>query len=245
MKIVSLVNVILFLTLTGRSQEKINTDRPDQSDGASVVSRGKVQLETELYYNSFWEGKPALISSTLLRFGIVNNIELRLLTEQGQERDRFIAETTQGLYPLAVSAKVAIVKDLRMLPDISLVGYLHCPVTSGKENGRYWSPIITLVLEKEFDRFTFTTNASIKQEAFEKKWIWQGGGEIKMELSDHFSAFAEYFAQYDKQEAPLHNVDSGILWYIQPKWMVHVAAGTNIFTSERNYFINTGLAFGL
>lgn len=229
--------------LHAQSQNKINTDRPDQSDGAQVLDPRKLQFETEFYYNHFTSGKPALISSSLLRYGLVRNIEARLLVEQGQERDKFISKTTQGLYPLAISTKASILKDRKILPDISIIAYLHIPVTGATENKGYWSPLFTAVLEKEFGRVTATSNISFKQEAYESKWIWQASGELKYEVSEKVSLFGEYFAQYDKEEPPLHNLDGGILYYINPGLMVHLAFGHTVFSPEHNYFINSGLAF--
>lgn len=237
-----IISLIAYHT-NSEAQTKINTDRPDQSDGAKVVDVNSLQFETEFYYNHFKTGKPALISSSLLRYGLFRNIEARLLVEQGQERDKFVAETTQGLYPVAISTKISVVKDKKVLPDISLIAYLHVPLTSAKGNKGYWSPLFTMVLEKELNKLTVTGNVAIKQEAFESKWIWQASGELKYELSEKLSIFGEYFAQYDKQEPPLHNVDGGILYYIHPHLMTHLAFGHSLFTSDHNYFVNTGLAF--
>jgi hypothetical protein len=77
-------------TTVVHGQDNINTDRPDQTDGASVVDEKSLQLESEFYYNKFGSGKLALISSSLLRYGLLKNVEARLLVEQGQERDLFI-----------------------------------------------------------------------------------------------------------------------------------------------------------
>jgi hypothetical protein len=224
-------------------QDKINTDHPDHTDGTTVIDPKTFQFETQVYVNRFDAGKDAIIASSLLRYGLFKNIEARILVEQGQERDRFISETTQGMYPLALSAKIALLKDKKYLPDISLIPYLHVPVTSQKGNYGYWSPLVTLAMEKQLDKLTIAANGSYKQEAFEKQWLWQASGELKYEFSERFSVFAEYFAQYGHEEAPLHNVDGGLLYYISPDWLVHVAAGSTIFHEEKNYFGNLGVAF--
>lgn len=234
---------MLFSTVM-QAQDKINTDRPDQTDGATVVEPKTLQLETEFYYNKFSSsGKTALISSSLIRYGLFKNMEARLLVEQGQERDLFISETTQGQYPLALSTKITLLKDKKHLPDVALISYLHIPITSYSGNYGYWSPQVTLVLEKELDKLTVTANGSYKQEAFEKTWIWQVSGDLKYELTDRFTVFGEYFAQYAPEDSPVHNADGGLLYHITSDLLVHVAFGHTIFTEERNYFGNAGLAF--
>ncbi|QHS63216.1 transporter [Chitinophaga agri] len=229
--------------MTANGQEKINTDRPDQTDGATVIDPKSLQLETEFYYNKFSSGQTALISSSLLRYGLLKNVEARLLVEQGKERDLFISETTQGQYPLALSTKIALLKDKKSLPDISLISYLHIPITSKKGNYGYWSPLFVLVLEKAFDKLTVAANASYKQEAFEKQWGWQLSGDVKYELTDHLSVFGEYFGQFAAGESPVHNADGGFLYHLSADWLVHLAFGHTLFTTESNYFGNAGLAF--
>jgi len=232
-----------FTSLLLNAQDKINTDRPDQTDGATIIDQKPLQVETEFYYNRFNSGETALISSSLLRYGVSKRIEARLLVEQGQERDLFISETTQGQYPLALSTKISLLKDKGALPDVAFIGYLHIPVTSRKGSYGYWSPMFTLVFEKEFDKLTATVNGSYKQEAFEHEWIWQVSGDLKYELSERLSVFGEYFAQYAPTDAPLHNADGGLLFYLSNDWMVHAAFGHTLFTKESNYFGNAGLAF--
>ena len=136
--------VISISVIESRAQEKpIETDRPDQSDGASIVEKNKFQFETSFYFNHFKAESPAYVSSSLLRYGIFKNIEFRVLVEQGANRDVFISETTQGQYPLAISSKIALIKDAARLPDISVVAYLQLPFTNAPEKSQ-WSPAFFL-----------------------------------------------------------------------------------------------------
>jgi hypothetical protein len=238
-----LIAALSVYSIVVHGQDKINTDRPDQTDGASVVDEKSLQFETQFYYNKFSSGKLALISSSLLRYGLLKNVEARLLVEQGQERDLFISETTQGIYPLALSTKIVLLKDKPVMPDLSFISYLHLPLTSEKGNYGFWSPLFTLALEKELNKLTVAANGTYKHEAFEKVWVWQASTELKYELSDRLSVFAEYFAQYAPDDAPQHNADGGLLFYLSPDWLVHLAYGHTLFTTESNYFGNAGMAF--
>jgi len=114
---------------TAQDSSRMETDRPDQTDGANVLNKKEVQFETELYYNTFDSGRAAIISSSLLRYGLFKNCEVRLLIEEGRERDKFIDETTQGFYPLALSVKLALLKDHPILPDVVLITYVKMPLS--------------------------------------------------------------------------------------------------------------------
>lgn len=130
-KLLNLLLIIMIpVLIAAQDTASIKTDRPDQTDGTEIIGKGKLQVETELYYNWFKEGRAAIISSTLIRHGVTKNIELRLLAEDGRERDRFIEETAQGLYPLAMGTKIAIIQNKKSIPDVSLINYIKLPFTS-------------------------------------------------------------------------------------------------------------------
>jgi hypothetical protein len=240
-----LLPFLLPFAVTAQDNTYIQGDRPDQTDGASLLHKQEFQVEQEFYYNHFREGAPAYITSTLVRYGLFSRLETRLLVEDGKERDKFVEKTTQGLYPLAFSFKLALLKDHRILPDITLVHYLQLPLTSRTGEDRYWSPCFLLALEKELGNFTVTTNTGIKWEAFEPSHSWQATADVKYELSRRTEVYAEYFAHYSSQQHPLHNADVGILYHLSPRWMISLAGGSTLFSHEPNRFLTTGIAFRL
>lgn len=135
--------------------QQLNTDRPDQSDGAAVVDKGKFQLESSFYFTTIDQNQHASILSSLLRYGLANKLELRLLAEQGHHRDLFIEQTAHSQFPLALSIKWNLLKDKETMPDLSIVSYLQLPFTNGAQPS-LWAPGILLILEKEYKPFTIT-----------------------------------------------------------------------------------------
>jgi hypothetical protein len=110
--------------------KEMNTDRPDQTDETHLVDKGQLQLETGFLYNNFDTGHSAWISRTLIRYGISKKWEAGILVEQGSERNRYLQETVQSTYPLALRVKASIIQNHTWLPDITLIGYLQLPYTS-------------------------------------------------------------------------------------------------------------------
>jgi len=245
MKQVFLLSLVLLLYKTSSSQNttRLSTDRPDQKDGANILEKGKIQFETEMYQNTFEKGRAAIISSSLLRYGLFKNFEVRLLAEEGRERDKFIDETTQGLYPLALSFKLALLKEHPFMPDIVLITYLKMPWTRRSSEDVYWSPAFILGLEKEINKFTLATNAGIKQSAFDETWNSQLSADIEYRAGKHVEIFTEYFASYANNKSPLHNADAGLLYYITNNWLIHLAYGSSVCAHECNRFVNTEFAF--
>jgi len=237
--------LLLLLPISVIAQEKISTEQPDQSYGADVLEKKEFQFETSVYYNSIKENPNPVISTTLLRYGLFKNVEIRLLAEQGDYRDVYISETAHSTYPLAFGTKIALVKEQKYVPGIAIVAYLALPFTNFDHQNSQWSPGFVAAFDKHLSDFTLTLNGGIKEEAFEHKWEYMYTTDLKYEVSEKVQVFAEYFGQYEKQEDPVHNMDSGVMLLLNKKCQIHLAGGMSVAHHPSYYFVNSGIAFKL
>lgn len=226
-------------------QAQMNTDQPDQSTGASVLDKHNWQIESTVYVNRFKTEGTAVILSALARYGLTKKLEARLVVEQGYHRDLYIEEAAHATSPLALSAKLAMVKEGKVMPALSLMGCLQLPLTRFDHQPSYWSPALVLIMEKKLGDVTVTVNNGPRQESYAPDWEWQSTADLKLELNKKFEVFSEYFAQYQAHEAPLHNVDGGVLYAVSKKVQVHLAGGSSILHHPSNYFVNSGVAVHL
>ena len=96
-------------TLTAFSQS-INTDRPDQTEGSSTINKGTFQIETGILLSEDdnTNEKSLFLPSTLLRFGITDNIELRIFQEI--EHKIYHSNTITGFNDLQLGLKLQLFK---------------------------------------------------------------------------------------------------------------------------------------
>ena len=81
-----ITGVCIAITLFAKAQEATTpdliTDRPDATEAPTVVPTGSLQVETGGFYTSFEENdikqEVFTYNTTLLRYGILDNLELRL-----------------------------------------------------------------------------------------------------------------------------------------------------------------------
>jgi hypothetical protein len=67
----------------------------------------------------------------------------RTISGSGKGADRYIKETVQSTYPLAVRLKAAILENHAWLPDITIIAYLQLPYTSANtKDGWRMSPSV-------------------------------------------------------------------------------------------------------
>ena len=230
-----------------KGDDEMNVDLPDETEETDLVKKGQWQLETSVLYNTYKTDKASLIGQALLRYGVSQALELRLLVEDGRQRDTYITSTVQSTYPLAASAKVLLLKDKRGLPDIAFISYLKLPFTSRtKEQQNYWSPIFLLAFQNEWDnKWKLEYNVGAQQEAYSTSWAALGNIALHYKIIDPLEVSAEYYAQYQPGEAPQHNIGAGLAYEWSKHIEIYASAGTTIFYNEANHFINAGIAVRL
>jgi len=224
--------------------DELETDRPTQTESTALVKKGETQLETGFLYNYFDDANtsPAYIGRAMVRYGVFKRLELRLLVEDGKNRDVYIEQTVQSTYPLALSAKFLVVEKHAWLPDISLVTYLKLPFTSrSDEQKAYWSPaIIGAFKNKLSQQWELEYNIGTMQEAYEHSWNWLGNVCLQYKATDKLKLFGEYFAQYEHGEEPIHNAAAGASYQFAKNMQLDVAAGSTVNASSPNAFVTIG-----
>lgn len=232
---------------TKKEESEMNVDLPEQTEGTELVDKGRWQLGTGILYNRYKENPSSLIGRGLLRYGVSKRFELRLLVEDGKERDTYIEETVQSIYPLAVSAKLSLLKDVKGLPDITLITYLKLPFTShSSEQKAYWSPTFIIAFTNELsDKWKLVYNAGAKQDAYGTEWQVLGNVALHYKLTQKLEIAAEYYAAYQPGENPSHNVGGSISYQVGRDITLYVNAGGTVFYDDQNHFFETGFAFRL
>ena len=224
---------------------EISTDLPDETEETDLIEKGSWQLETAVLLNRYKQGANSVIGQAMLRYGILDWLEVRLLIEDGRQRDKYMEETVQSTYPMAASAKIAILKDVKGLPDITIVSYLKLPFTShSSEQKAYWSPIVLAAFQNKFshDKFKLEYNVGGQQEAYSADWVAFTNASLHYKLTEQLEVFTEYYAQFQSGEAPQHNIGGGVSFQLNNMLEFYVYKGSTVYYESTNDFYNGGVA---
>lgn len=225
--------------------QEMNTDMPDETVETSLVDKGQLQIETAVLYNRFRESPQAKIGELLIRYGLSDRVEVRVSAEDGVARDRYLEETVQSNYPLALGAKIILLKDHDQLPDITLMSGLKLPFTSRSgDQSTYWSPIFLVAFQNSFyEKWKLEYNAGIQQEVFSADWVWLANGSLHYKIQPALEAFVEYYAQFKPGELPQHNVGGGLSFQHNNQISTYISGGSSVEYHDYNYFFIAGIAF--
>lgn len=225
--------------------KEMNVDMPDETVETDLTEAGQWQLETAFLFNKFRQPPDAAVGQMLLRYGVSKRLELKLLAEDGRERDRYMEETVQSNAPLAVGAKLALLKDHGWLPDITLATMVKLPFTSrSSEQVPYWSPIILAAFQNSFgERWKLEYNAGAQQEVYSTSWVWLANASLHYHITQPLEAFVEYYAQFKPHEAPVNNLGGGLAYQIGNQVEIYASGGSTVGIEDYNYFVSGGIAF--
>lgn len=127
-----LISIITLLTTTAAIAQEVEftADRPGASTGPAVVGHHVVQLEQGIQYDGDGAHGQFTFSNTLLRYGLLDGMELRLggdgLIHHGDNRWR------AAFSGLSVGTKIRCFEGRGAIPAISVMANLAIPYTGSR-----------------------------------------------------------------------------------------------------------------
>lgn len=244
---------LLFLSLfaTAQTTPELITDRPDQTESSSVVPHKFLQIETgfllENKSSDLFKHKSYAYNSTLLRYGLLQNFELRLgvdyLSDRFEMKNQDITNKISGFGPLYTGFKVNIAEEDGWKPEIAFLGGVALPFTAKKA---YKPSHVSADM-----RFAFTHTLSERLSLgynLGAEWGDESAGPLYfyslalgIELTDNLGIFAESYGRLNPEGEPENMVDAGFTYLILQNFQVDLSGGIGLNDNAIDNFISLGL----
>ena len=247
--------LLILVSLYIEAQETVAelvTDRPDQTESAVVVPLKFLQIETgflmennkdaDIRYQSF------AYNSTLLRYGLFKNMELRLgleyLGDRSKTKGSEFKNTTSGFGPLYTGFKIKIADEENWKPHIAFLGAIIFPFTACDSLKPSYSAASMLFAFSNTlsDRYSIGYNLGID---------WDGNTPIPnyfysvslgIGLTEKVGSFIEAYGTLPEEGKPEHLADAGFTWLLYPNFQLDLSGGVGIYNAADN-FISFGFTY--
>jgi len=234
------------------SSSPLVTDRPDATEASSTVGKGILQIETGGLYESFEENslksESFTYNTTLIRYGILDNLELRLgwdfvegtTTLNGNK----LNNVTSGLSPLLLGVKIDIAEEKGAMPEIALIGHVF-PIFSASEDYR---PETTGVDFRFSMAHTLSENSSI---GYNLGGQWGNDSPEAAaiytlayghSLSEKFGFYLELYGDLPEDSSANHFWDAGFTYLVSNDLQLDTYFGTSI-TKGQDVLIGLGFSY--
>ncbi len=235
----------------------IVAERPGFTNPPQTVTKGKIQIESGFYYeadkikNTDIKTDNFLYPTTMFRYGLMKNIELRLEVDIAGISTSTSSPSSKvslnGLNPIIVGAKFYLCEQKKSRPEASFVFGLTLP-NIGKEEFRPKYPAPGMAFY-----FLNTIN---------KKWNigyniglqWNGNDAVPVStitvapgynFSSKVAGFAEFYSYYSSTQIPDFRCDAGLSYIPIPNLQLDVSSGPGIAGPITNFFISAGISVRL
>ena len=153
-KYILIVGVLLSAEskLFSQNIESIATDRPDQTETPHTVPKNHFQMETGFSFEQTdKDTKTYAYPAALLKYGLTDRLDLRLVTEFTSEKTSTV--NTTGLNPVDIGFKVNLVREKGIIPITSFIGHLGIPSFASKDHKAiYYAPAFRFTMQHTLSR---------------------------------------------------------------------------------------------
>ncbi len=255
--------LLIFLTaciVTVNAQEKteekkygtISTDRPDQTEASNVVPKNFLQIETGAFYETLevneLKSKAMTFNTTLLRYGLLDNLELRLgfdFTEiKGEFRGVDLNDRLSGFSPLLLGVKIGITEEKGALPEIAFIGHVNVPGFASND-------FKTKSTGTDF-RFSLSHTLSERSSlGYNIGMAWDGDITTAnyiytlaygYSISDKVGAYVELYGELPEDSSFSHLWDAGFTYLINDNIQLDISGGTGITQNVQDLFLSAGIS---
>ena len=251
---------LLFIALTAfvKAQDKgpeLITDRPDQTESSAVVPHKSLQIETgfvmENDETNLVKQKSIAYNTTLLRYGLLENFELRFgleyLGEKMEIKNTDTINTLSGLSPFYAGFKVKIADEDGWKPEIAFLGGLVLPFTANDDvKPEYSAANIRFAFSHTLsERFSIGYNLGAE---------WDGETAIPgyfyslavgIGFTDNLGMFLESFGLIPEEGDSEHLFDAGFTYLLLPNFQLDISGGIGLNNNSIDNFLSIGITYRL
>ncbi|WP_462281069.1 transporter [Salinivirga cyanobacteriivorans] len=247
--------VLAFVVQAQENVPVLITDRPDQTESSVTVPVKSLQIETGFMLaneqTDLFDLSSITYNTTLLRYGLQDNFELRLgleyLEEKVEFQDTDETDKANGFSPLYTGFKVKVADENGWLPEVAFLGGLILPFTADKAfKPEYVGGNMRLAFSHTLsDRFSLGYNLGAEwsgDTAFPEYFYSLAFG---VGLTDALGMFVESYGTLPEKGADTHLLDAGFTYLVLPNFQLDVSGGLGLNDAAIDNFVSFGLTYRL
>lgn len=235
------VSILTAFSVSAQEQAEFTADRPGASTGPSVVGHKVIQLEQGVQYDGDGGKGQFTFSSTLLRYGLFENMELRL---GGDGLIHYENGWKPAFSGLSIGTKIKCYEGKGAIPAISVLADFAIPYTASKGfETEHFAPSLYLLFDNPInDWFSIGYNVGAE---------WNGSTPaptafvavcLGFSVTERLGCFAESYNYFNKL-GNIYAVDFGLNYMVARRVQLDLAANLDLLHPKQAWAISFGVAW--
>lgn len=240
------------LSVFAQNTSELVTDRPDQTESASIVPTGSLQLEAGFLIGIDEVG--TIRTSTwsaptfLLRVGITETFEVRLGGELSGEQVRTIENDvelsdTSGFGNILLGAKARIAEESGIFPELALLTHFMLPFGDMAPESIAFADMRIAASHSLTSSLGLGYNLGLATDE-SNPTVLRGLYTVALgtALSERLGSFVEFYGDAPWEDDAAHSFDAGFTWLVAERLQLDLSAGFGLSESAEDYFLSTGVS---
>lgn len=244
MKTLKIIFLLTPLLVSSQEIKPLETDRPDQTETPAIVPRGMFQSESGFsYQEDDAVSKSYVLPSTLWKYGVNDNFELRLITEFSIEGNS--EEKDFGLKPISIGCKIKISEEKGFWPKTSFIGHISIPnLASNKFKSEYLAPEFRFTMQHSLSEKSYLGyNLGAEWDGFSSQPTFIYTLVTGRSITNKIGAYIEVFGFSPQNEVAYHSFAGGFTYLFSNNFMVDLSGGKGISKTAPLYYYALGISF--
>ncbi|HEU5290609.1 MAG TPA: transporter [Cyclobacteriaceae bacterium] len=251
--VILLLCVVAFFASAQTEKPEIVTDRPDQTEAPVLVPKGGLQVELgtsvendksqDVKFTNYTYG------TALIKYGVNENFELRLISEYLGERIRSSESQPtnfNGLSPLALGVKIKLADEKGFWPQAALIGHINLKSGSSEFAPEYTAADFRFTFAHTLsDRFSLSYNIGTEWNGQTPDATFIYTVSVGYVITSKLGMFVESYGFLPEEDKADHRLDAGFTYKFSPVVQFDVSGGIGITETAPDSFISTGISFRL
>ena len=244
-----LVFLIGAVAVNSQQTGRMETDRPDQTESPFITKNKFIQGEFGFNIESK-DGLQTFVHPTSLwKYGLSKKFELRIITEiVSEERPLLIPRGnhyTNGLLPIQIGGKLALVEEKGLLPKIAFLFHVAtAKIASKKFRTSKWAPNFRFTMQNTLSEnigLGYNLGAEWDGESNTPFWVYTIAPGFN--IGKKWYGYVEAFGAVRKNETPEHSLDAGVAYYFSDNSKIDFSGGFGISKAAIDNYIAIGFSF--
>jgi hypothetical protein len=239
--------VPVLLSINVATQEKIDSDRPDETESAYTLTKGYLQGELGFVKEKIPNGNNWTLPTFLARYGVSDKFELHLIIEYvRQGNGQKLKKDTFGFLPLQLGFKTNLLEEKGLRPRISLITHLSFNKLASEtaRNGTFLSANFRFTFQNSLsDNIAIGYNLGMEWEDFHEPPAYAYTFSSGFDLGDKWDTYIEAFGFLIKDSPDQHSLDAGIAYYINDNLKADASAGVGLNKYTPDHYFGIGVSW--
>jgi hypothetical protein len=248
MKIFFAIVFLYAIGINAKSQDRISTDRPDQTESAWLTPKKFFQAEFGLgLIDIDPENAVLTLPDMLLKYGLAKHFEVQVAAQYISYFQKTAQSTkdTWGLTAIELGFRVGLWEQKKIIPKTSVIVRAGLPFLSSETFRTDHVPtLILLTMENSItEHFGLSYNLGAAWDGDDPKPSWLYSLSAGFDIAKRWDGFVEVFGALPEQNSPLNSIDTGIGFYINDNMKLDAYFGLRVSKAADRNFFGVGYSF--